>query len=79
MNHWRTTKSRLLVKCPLENNGHSIGHYNKEMNNLQATLGPVVSLICSQKVTVKLLSRVQLFATPWTVAYQDPQSREFST
>ena len=27
---------------------------------------------------VKLLSSVQLFATPWTVAYQDPQSMGFS-
>ena len=27
---------------------------------------------------VKSLSRVQLFATPWTVAYQSPQSMEFS-
>ena len=27
---------------------------------------------------VKLLNRVQLFATPWTVAYQAPQSMEFS-
>ena len=27
---------------------------------------------------VKLLSRVQLFATPWTVAYQAPPSMEFS-
>ena len=27
---------------------------------------------------VKLLSRVQLFGTPWTVAFQDPQSMEFS-
>ena len=25
---------------------------------------------------VKLLSRVQLFATPWTIAYQTPQSME---
>ena len=29
-------------------------------------------------VFVKLLSRVQLFATPWTVAYQAPPSMEFS-
>ena len=29
-------------------------------------------------VKVKSLSRVQLFATPWTVAYQAPQSIEFS-
>ena len=27
---------------------------------------------------VKSLSRVQLFGTPWTVAYQAPQSMEFS-
>ena len=27
---------------------------------------------------VKSPSRVQLFATPWTVAYQSPQSTEFS-
>ena len=27
---------------------------------------------------VKLLSRVRLFATPWTIAHQAPQSMEFS-
>ena len=32
----------------------------------------------SDSLTVKLLSCVRLFATPWTVAYQDPQSMEFS-
>ena len=30
------------------------------------------------KVKVKLLSRVQLFATPWTAAYQAPPSMAFS-
>ena len=30
------------------------------------------------KVKVKSLSRVQLFAIPWTVAYQAPPSMEFS-
>ena len=30
------------------------------------------------EVEVKLLSHVRLFATPWTVAYQAPQSMEFS-
>ena len=30
------------------------------------------------KVKVKLLSRVRLFATPWTVVYQGPPSMEFS-
>ena len=29
------------------------------------------------KVKVKLLSRVQLFATPWTIAYQAPPSMGF--
>ena len=31
-----------------------------------------------EKVKVKPLSCVRLFATPWTVAYQAPQSMEFS-
>ena len=35
---------------------------------------------CSYKVKVKVksLSRVRLFATPWTVAYQAPRSMGFS-
>ena len=32
----------------------------------------------SMKVKVKSLSRVQLFATPWTVAHQAPLSMGFS-
>ena len=35
--------------------------------------------IQSMKVKVKLLSRVRLFATPWTVAYQAPRSMGFSS
>ena len=35
---------------------------------------PTSSLICE----MKSLSRVQLFATPWTVAYQAPLSMGFS-
>ena len=31
-----------------------------------------------RKVKVKSLSRVRLFATPWTVAYQAPPTMEFS-
>ena len=30
-----------------------------------------------KKVKVKLLSRVQLFAIPWTIAYQAPPSMGF--
>ena len=32
----------------------------------------------SEKVKVKSLSRVRLLATPWTEAYQAPQSMGFS-
>ena len=35
-------------------------------------------LVYPVKVKVKLLSRVQLFAAPWTVAYQAPPSTGFS-
>ena len=38
---------------------------------------PVVMYRC-EKSEVKSLSRVQLFVTPWTVAYQAPQPVEFS-
>ena len=38
---------------------------------------PTPSLL-SQKVTVKLLSRVRHFAAPWTVAYQASPSMGFS-
>ena len=31
-----------------------------------------------KKVKMKLLSRIQLFVTPWTVAYQAPPSMGFS-
>ena len=37
-----------------------------------------VHFCMEKKVKVKSLSRVQLFATPWTVAYQAPLSMGFS-
>ena len=42
---------------------------------VKAMIFPVVMYICEN---VKSLSRVQLFATPWTVAYQAPLSMGFS-
>ena len=49
---------------------------------LRAPLSPFLScqfpLPWSLKVKVKLLGQVQLFATPWTVAYQVPPSMGFS-
>ena len=41
----------------------------------QRKLGILGILLC---VCVSRSSHVQLFATPWTVAYQAPQSMEFS-
>ena len=38
----------------------------------------VISSYPTVKVKVRSLSRVRLFVTPWTVAYQAPQSMEFS-
>ena len=37
----------------------------------------LLHLICTSE-PLKLLSRVQLFAIPWTVAYQAPSFMEFS-
>ena len=41
-------------------------------------LGNYIFIYKVKQSKVKSLSRVQLFATPWTVAYQAPQSTEFS-
>ena len=38
----------------------------------------IINSLPHHKVKVKLLSRVRLFETPWTVAYQAPLSMEFS-
>ena len=35
-------------------------------------------MFSSSEVKIRSLSRVQLFVTPWTVAYQDPPSMGFS-
>ena len=38
----------------------------------------MVLIVEMKKVKVKSLSRVQLFATPWTIVYQAPPSMGFS-
>ena len=48
-------------------------HWNETAKGLHA-----VTLKAKVKVKVKSLSRVWLFATPWTVTYQAPPSFEFS-
>ena len=55
-------------------------HFSKkdiQMAN-QATKWCSTLLIIESEVKVKLLSRVQLFGTPWTVAYQASPSMGFS-
>ena len=39
---------------------------------------PFVPSLIRETLLVKLLSRIRLFATPWTVAYQVPPSMGFS-
>ena len=58
------------------------------IKNLPANAGDTISIpglgrsymlqATKVKVKVKLLNHVQLFATSWTIAYQGPQSMEFS-
>ena len=47
-------------------------------NSAVATGLEKVSFHANPKEPVKLLSPVQLYAVPWTVAYQGPPSTEFS-
>jgi len=54
----------------------SIFKTNKHINILLALLSPL-ALPPLLRFLLKLLSRVRLFATPWTVVYQPPQSTEF--
>ena len=60
----------------------SIRHFKCQWcNNKYLSSAPLVRNLQSSrghKVKVKSLSRVQLFVTPWTVAYQAPLSMGFS-
>ena len=58
-------------------------HHNSKASILQHSAFFIVQLSHPYMTTgkimkMKLLSRVQLFATPWTVAYQAPPSMGFS-
>ena len=75
-NSWRLLKL-MSIKSAMPSNYISKGLF------YQATLGSVLVLIRNAseqlaKMTVKLLSRVRLFATPWTVAYRAPPSMGLS-
>ena len=53
------------------------GHYIMIKGSIQEEDITIVNIYALNISEVKLLSRVQLFVTPWTVAYQSPQSMEF--
>ena len=51
---------------------------NKDLEELKNTHTKTNNTITETKAKVKSLSRVRLFVTPWTVAYQAPLSMGFS-
>ena len=52
--------------------------YLLNLNKKKPMIGKVIPLPTSQVLRVKFLSRVQLLATPWTIAYWAPPSMGFS-
>ena len=50
----------------------------RSISELWCELGGNEILPLEEKVKVKSLSRVRLFTTPWTIAYQAPPSMGFS-
>ena len=51
---------------------------NEVLSTLPGTESLVMVMMTVMKVKVKSLSHVQLFATPWAVAYHAPPSMGFS-
>ena len=91
---WRRKWQPTPVFLPGESHGRrSLVGYSprcrKELDTISLSLswgsqGKNTEVVChsllqwTMKVKVKSLSRVQLFVTPWTVAYQAPPSMGFS-
>ena len=72
-----TWKEHERVFWTAENFKILIGMVTAQMSKF-TQLNPYNFFFYTLKVKVKLLSRVRLFATPWTVAYQPPSSMGFS-
>ena len=68
------------VLCILENNPLSVTSFSNIFSHSIGCLFIFFKgfLCCKERRKVKLLSRVQLFVTPWTVVYQAPLSMGFS-
>ena len=66
---------------PSSSISHTAIHLNKKKNHIRQTIRFWVFHVGYWKdkmIKVKSLSRVRLFATPWTVAHQAPPSMGFS-
>ena len=80
--HW-TMKGILIVLFSSMSFPHILFSACQTCSYYSSTLSLDITLLWytlsfSVKVKVKLLSRVRLFATPWTAAYQAPLSMRFS-
>ena len=68
---WKTQQWKKSDFIPIPKKGNV-----KECSNYRTIV--LISLASKVKVKVRSLSRVRLFATPWTAAYQAPSSMGFS-
>ena len=84
---WRTGKPCVLQSMVSQRVWHDwateLNFFLVQLLHPYTTTGKTIALtirtfIGKVKVKVKLLSRVQLFATPWTAAYQAPPSMRYS-
>ena len=77
---WRLSTRHAFIVCfnLWEWNLHSLHLTNSEAGLSRFSDLPKFIWVSTWKVKVKSLSRVQLFATPWTVAHQAPLSMGFS-
>ena len=71
---WKGTQDMDNINLPW---GRGLGDWRTMQEGDFFTLYPIV-LLHFEHMKVKLLSRVRLFATPWTVAHQAPLSMGFS-
>ena len=62
----------------MHSNGATKWHKKGLCSTLRRTIKVQAELKKEERKKVKSLSRVRLSATPWTAAYQAPQSMEFS-
>ena len=58
--------------------GTVLTHSSPQLSHLNDGKTVILTSWRAVNIRVKSLSRVQFFATPWTVAYQAPPSMEFS-